>query len=319
VPRPGGAWWIKISRTPSQRPRGGATGASPVTRTRFQPPWRKHHQWRHRLSVHAYRWLTRKRLLRRPAGEAYRVAERRLRLGQLPAELDGLRIAHLSDLHVGHLITPAHLPAIIDAVNDTDADLIVNTGDLLDHSNTFLSAAIEAMAGLDAPLGVYHVLGNHDHRDGVDEVIAAFGDAGLNLLMNEQRTIEAGRQRITMAGIDFAEGDQLQPLVEHACAGMEPAGLKILLAHHPHAFDFAVERGVDLVLSGHTHGGQFVFRSDRIHGRNSFGLGNLKWRYPQGHYVRGLTHLYVTNGLGGSFPVRFRCPAEINVIQLRRA
>lgn len=250
-------------------------------------------------------------------GEQFRVVEHDLHLPGLPADLEGLRIAHLSDLHVGQLLRPDHLPAIMDAVNATGADLIANTGDMLDYSNRYLGEVVEALAKLRAPLGVYSVLGNHDHRDHSGEVVHAFEHAGLNLLVNGYAYAKVHEHTIAIAGIDWAESDEnLRLLVNRTCGGLHGDDLRLLLAHHPHALDAAVRHDVDLVLSGHTHGGQFVFRPSRTHERESFGLGNLNFRYPQGHYQRGPTHLFVTNGIGSSFPLRFRCPPEISLLTL---
>ncbi len=279
--------------------------------------WKSHHRLRHRVSTRAFNWLSRRRVIRHRPGEQFRIKRHAVAIADLPAAFDGMTIAHLSDLHVGNILRPDHLPAIVDAVNEVGADLIANTGDILDHSNRYLPPAVEALSQLEAPLGVYHVLGNHDYRDDARVVRDAFGEAGLNLLVNTHAPLRHNGGALAVAGIDWAGHPvNIRRLVRHTCEPIEPVDLRILLAHHPHALDTAVSYDVDLVLAGHTHGGQVVIRKNRG-GRESLGLGNMRWRYPQGHYVRRRTHLHVTNGVGGSFPLRFRCPAEISVLELR--
>lgn len=279
--------------------------------------WSPHHRWRHRVSTRAFRWLSRRRIIKSRPGERYRINRHVVHLAALPSDLRGLTITHLSDLHVGPIVRPEHLPAIVDRVNEIGTDLIANTGDTLDYSNKYLPAVVEALAELRAPMGVYHVLGNHDYRDSPAEVIRSFRKADLNLLVNEHAVVEVNDHHIAVAGIDWAQREEnIGRLVDHTCDAICHADLRVLLAHHPHALDAATRHGVDLVLSGHTHGGQFVLRKNR-HGRESVGLGNMAFRYPQGHYRRGNTHLHVTNGIGGSFPLRYRCPAEISVLELQ--
>lgn len=279
----------------------------------------RRHRLRHAVSTRAFRWLAERRLIRAVPGERFEVNPHALHLPHLPEGLDGLRIVHLSDLHVGKILTPAHLPAIVEAVNALEADLVAVTGDLLDFSNRYLPDVVEAVGAMRAALGVFTVLGNHDYRESGRQVVRAFRQAELDLLVNDHVTVETDGGTIVVGGIDWAEEDaRLQGYVRRTCAGMEAGDLRLLLAHHPHALDFAARCDVDLVLSGHTHGGQVLLRHMRPHARESLGLGNFKWRYPQGHYIRGRTHLFVTNGLGGSFPLRIRCPAEISVLTLRK-
>ena len=279
--------------------------------------WKGHHRLRHRVSTRTFNWLSRRNMIRHKPGVHFRVKHHAVRLHDLPASLDGITIAHLSDLHVGSVLRPERLGPIVDAINAAGADMIVNTGDVLDHSNRYLPPAVEALAKLAAPLGVYHVLGNHDYRDDGEAVREAFEAAGLDLLVNDHRAIEVNGCRIHVAGIDWAGHPvNIKRLVDHTMQAVGESDLRILLAHHPHALDPAVQHRVQLVLAGHTHGGQMVIRKNRGR-RESIGLGNMKWRYAQGHYQRHGTHLHVTNGLGGSFPLRFRCPAEISVLELK--
>ncbi|QNN24530.1 metallophosphoesterase [Planctomycetales bacterium ZRK34] len=257
------------------------------------------------------------RLARPRPGKDFAVNHRVIDLPRLPDELCGLTITHLSDLHVGELVTPAHLPYIVEAANALESDLIAVTGDFVDFSNVYLPAIIEAMKQLAAPLGVYFVLGNHDFLDNGQQVADAFLKAGLNLLLNNTVDLEHYEKRITVGGINWADKHtQIARDVRATVNQMPKADLRLLLAHHPHAFDAARRRGVDLTLSGHTHGGQ-VLLSNKRGKKGSIGLANFGFRYTRGLYQHGDSRLFVSSGVGSWFPLRIRCPAEITRLELQ--
>ncbi|MBI1367472.1 MAG: hypothetical protein GC162_02335 [Planctomycetes bacterium] len=274
---------------------------------------------RHALFTRAPIRLSRGLLSRVKPGRDFALNERVIQLPDLTDELCGLRIAHLSDPHVGELVTPAHLPPIVQAANGLRADLIAVTGDFIDFSNDYLPAVIEAMRQLTAPLGVWFVLGNHDYLDDGDAVKAAFRQAELNLLINEAVTVPHNEKTIAVGGIDWSEKPTtLARDVRKTARQMNGADLSILLAHHPHAFDAAQRRGIDLTLSGHTHGGQVLF-SDRRGRKGSIGPATVGFRYVRGLYARGDSRLFVSSGVGSWFPFRFKCPAEITLLELQSA
>jgi len=278
------------------------------------------------------------------------VVDREIALPDLPDELDGLTIAHFSDMHVGELLRIDRLPRLVRRVNRLNADLIAVTGDYVDLSLDVIRPVVEAMSRLEAPLGVYHVPGNHDYLQDSDAVPACFRRAGLNMLLNEHIDITRHEQRVRVAGIDWANReDQFKSLVPRAFqrprrhdhdasvtsdADASPAAaredapaLRILLAHHPHAFDAAVAEGVHLTLSGHTHGGQLATRTTPLDGdaipprqasaRGRFSMTSLSCRYQHGLYRRNGRCLHVTAGVGSWFPWRINCPAEIVRLTLR--
>lgn len=262
-------------------------------------------------------WLTGGRLKRVRPGKDFAVNRRTINFNELPDELCGLTIAHLSDPHIGELITPAHLESAVEAINDLHPDMVAATGDFIDFSNRYLPAVCDILSRLSAPLGVWCVLGNHDHLDNAAEVVEAFDAAGLNVLVNRAVRITHHDKAIRLAGIDWAGSDRaINRLVRQTLNSGEPADLGILLAHHPHAFDAACRRGIDLTLSGHTHGGQMVL-SNGITKKGSISLAGLSCRYPRGLYSRGDSHLHVSSGVGSWFPLRFRCPAEITLLELQ--
>ncbi len=164
------------------------------------------------------------------------------------------------------------------------------------------------------------MLGNHDHLDDSPELVKRFRAAGLGLLLNESIEVPYLGCRILIAGIDFEhKPSRLASLVDRTLSQgrrRRRHDLTLLLAHHPDAFDAACRQGVDLTLSGHTHGGQVVFSNARgIKG--SIGLGSLAFQYPRGLYRHGNCYLYVSSGVGSWFPLRVNCPAEIALLTLR--
>ncbi len=265
-------------------------------------------------------WLSRGRLRRVKSVSQIHIVERSIGLGDLPDALDGLRIAHLTDLHIGSLVTPSRLAAIVDQTNAVGGDVIAVTGDFVDLSLDVLDEVVAAMKTLAAPLGVYFVPGNHDYLDNGPRLIKAFRDAGLRMLMNESTTLEYEGHRVIVSGIDWAhKAADMRQFVRDAMHGAgrhRQDDLRILLSHHPNAFDTAVNHHVDLTLAGHTHGGQLVLSNNRGK-KGSIGIGSLAHRYPRGLYRRGSSYLYVNSGVGSWFPWRVNCPAEIACLTLR--
>ena len=265
-------------------------------------------------------WLSRGRLRKSKSVSRIQIVERTIGLSDLPDALDGLRIAHLTDLHIGALVEPSRLQAIVDQTNAIAGDMIAVTGDFVDLSLNVLDEVIDAMKSLTAPLGVYFVPGNHDYLDNGPRLIKAFQDAGLRMLMNESVLLDYEGHRVVICGIDWAHkaGDMRQYVRQalHGAGRHKQDDLRILLSHHPDAFDTAVNHHVDLTLAGHTHGGQVVLSNN--HGKKgSIGLGSLAHRYPRGLYRRGNSYLYVNSGVGTWFPLRVNCPAEIACLTLR--
>ena len=265
-------------------------------------------------------WLTGGSIARTRSVQRLHIVRKTIGLAHLPPELAGLRIAHLSDLHIGPILRVTDLPRIVQAVQRLDPHLIAITGDFVDLSLTVLDSVIQALQQLHAPLGLWLVPGNHDYLDDGPQLIRRLREAGLNLLLNDSVRLEHQGQPIVITGIDFAHGDtQLAKLVHHALgrpSARAQAGFRLLLSHHPHAFESACRHRVHLTLAGHTHGGQLVLARHTRSARGSLGLASLAFRYPHGLYHQGEHYLYVTSGVGSWFPLRLRCPAEIALLTL---
>lgn len=242
---------------------------------------------------------------------------RRLHVGIAgwPPELEGFRVVQLSDLHIGPLLDRRFAARIVERVNALAPDLVAITGDLVDGSVAQLGGEVEPLRALRARHGVYFVTGNHDYFSRADPWIEKVRELGIRVLRNERVTIAAGEAAFDLVGVDdrFAKlfgGDHGEDL-PRALDGRVPGRPLVLLAHNPNVFDEAAANGVDLQLSGHTHGGQiWPFQA----------VVRLATRYVAGEYRRGRSTLYVSRGTGfWGPPMRLFQPAEITEVTLRGA
>jgi len=231
-------------------------------------------------------------------------------LRRLPKWLEGLRIVHLSDFHYGPLVNPEHLERAVRAANELHADLIALTGDYISQDRAYAAPCAEVVGRLRARHGVYAVLGNHDHWTDAALIADLFRAEGIRVLINEGSRIDLRGETFWMAGVDDTMvGLEDLPL---ALAGSREEEFKLLLAHNPIILRRAARANVDLVLSGHTHGGQVALRPEKSRS------GRPRRRLLRGLGRRGNTQIYVTRGLGTVvLPIRYGCPPEISVLELR--
>ncbi|NES29771.1 metallophosphoesterase [Micromonospora terminaliae] len=237
----------------------------------------------------------------------------RIPLAKLPRAMDGLRIATVSDIHLGPLRGRSHTERIVAMINRLDADLVAVVGDLVDGSVAELGPAAEPLRDLRSRYGSFFVTGNHEYYSGVEEWVREVDRLGLRVLQNERQEIRARRGVLDLAGVNdvTAAGTGLAAPADYAAAlgDRDPARPVVLLAHQPVAAHEAAKFGVDLQLSGHTHGGQMV----------PFNL-LVKLQQP---VVSGLgevdgTKVYVTNGAGfWGPPVRVGAPPQVTLVELR--
>jgi len=237
----------------------------------------------------------------------------------LPDPLRGLRIVHLSDLHIGNGMEDVRLDALVARVNEMGADLVALTGDLFDFDPRHVEDGARRLGRLRARLGVFAVLGNHDHYTGREYVAESLGQLapGIQLLRGDLVRIP-GVEPLYLAGVDdpgadwTARGVRLQEL-EDLGEGMPEDGPVVLLIHRPEAFPQAQRLGFPLVLAGHTHGGQLA-----LPGAGHLNLARMVTRYHRGLYRENGSTLYVNRGIGVAGPaIRFNCPREIATIELR--
>lgn len=247
-----------------------------------------------------------------PQMKRFRVREIAVTLPELPEALDGLRIAHLTDTHVGKFTKGDVLDEIIAATNALEADLVLFTGDLIDNTIRDLPQAIDLLQRLNPGQGLFLIEGNHDLIDDGEKFVRGVLASGLNLLRNQAATVQVRGVAVQLLGIVWKRTDEKIALDVEAVAELrEPGAFPILLAHHPHAFDRAAELGIPLTLAGHTHGGQLMVNEE-------VGAGPAMFRYWSGIYRKNGQALVVGNGTGNWFPLRVNAPAEIIHLTLRR-
>jgi predicted MPP superfamily phosphohydrolase len=242
----------------------------------------------------------------------FRIVERELRVPGLDSRLDGLRIAHLSDLHIGTL-TPKSWGAVWSrAANERAPDLAVVTGDLVSSGTEYHEDIAEVVAELHAKHGVFVSMGNHDYFGEGEPLVSMLRARGVRVLRNEGVLLERSGCRLWLAAIDdtWTRRDDLARALE----GRPDGVATVLLAHDPSRFDAAADAGVDVVLSGHTHGGQIAvpFAS------RALSLARLAHPYNVGFYTRGRATLYVHPGLGTTGPpMRLGVAPEVTILVLR--
>jgi len=246
---------------------------------------------------------------------------------ELPASLAGLRIGQLSDLHWGPLIPGRRLRRAVALLAAEQPDVVALTGDFVSYWPRYAAGYSRLLAPLRPRLGTFACTGNHDHWTQPELVVAELRSAGVNVLRNQHHGIAVGTAQLSIIGVDDVgiSGFSLfhaEPTgnLPAALADVPASGvLRLLLVHNP---DFVLdpvfvsetaERPIHLVLAGHTHGGQI---------RLPFvGAPHLPSRFGQlfggGLVEAGGTQVYVSRGVGASWPVRFGCPPEVNVLTLR--
>ena len=237
----------------------------------------------------------------------------------LPPALHGFRIAQICDLHVGPTIKRPYVEAVVETVNELQADVVAFVGDLADGSVERLRPHVAPLSALRSRHGTFFVTGNHEYYSGIATWVPEIRRLGMVALLNEHRLIEHGEGRLLIAGVpDHGASDIALQLPDHthdpqaAFRGAPPADVRLLLAHQPRSLSAALEAGFDLLLCGHTHGGQF-----------------LPWKYLvrlQQPYIAGLhsvgesSWIYVSRGTGyWGPPVRIRAPSEVTCITLQPA
>lgn len=247
-------------------------------------------------------------------GRGPQVTRLTVRIANWPAALDGFRIVQISDIHIGPILDRRFAAELTERVNALAPDLIAVTGDLVDGDVRHVGDEVEPFAGLRAPHGVYFVTGNHDHYSGADPWVARVSDLGMRPLRNRRVTIGGGDGAFDLAGVEDHHAHLVSAAyrsdLEAALAGRDPARPVVLLAHDPLTFKEAARRGVDLQLSGHTHGGQiWPFRY----------VVRLSTPFVAGYYRRGAAQLYVSRGSGfWGPPLRLFAPAEIVEVTIRK-
>lgn len=231
---------------------------------------------------------------------------------ELPAEFDGVRVALVTDVHSGAVRSAAFTQQVVDLVNEQRPDLVVVAGDLVDGEAARYAPEIAPLADLEAPLGVFATTGNHEMFRDTANWVTAFEDVGLTMLQNSAVPLRRDGATITLAGVHDATGEgEWAPDYDAALGGTDAGAYTLFAAHQPlQAFD--VEgRGVDLQLSGHTHGGQMWPINHLV---------PLEQPMLEGRATVAGTTVVTSRGAGAWGPaIRVAAPPEVPIITLRRS
>lgn len=249
-------------------------------------------------------------LARRHLRQAVEVREFELASPRWPKEFDGMRIGHLSDLHLGELMSVEQAQAAIELLRNRSPDLVACTGDVVDLDLGDAAPVLDHLAAAAPSMGAFLVLGNHDHLDDAEALADQASRSGLHVLRDRSMTVGNGT-KLTVCGLEWSKS--AKECARRYLKAASGDGVHLLLAHNPKAFGIAARNGVALTLSGHTHGGQVALK-----GRPRLNLA-VAHRHRAGLYESGESRLYVTSGLGAWFPLRVNCPAEVAVITMRHA
>jgi predicted MPP superfamily phosphohydrolase len=244
----------------------------------------------------------------------YKVSETDIFIDDLPDRFEGFRITQLTDVHHSRIVSTDQVHRVVQLAQQTKPDLIALTGEYTTSYRRYIEPCAEALGSLNAPEGVWAVLGNHDHYTDPELTTRALERNHLLVLNNRNATIRRGADAIQLAGIDdwsWAGADW-----SRAFFGLDEKRCTILLSHQPIVLDLPESQKASLILSGHTHGGQINL--PLIGAPARFVAKDLK--YARGLFRRGRTQLYVSSGTGViGLPVRFGVRPEIAVLRLRRA
>ncbi|MBA3971402.1 MAG: metallophosphoesterase [Bacteroidetes bacterium] len=265
----------------------------------------------------------------------YKVHKVRVVLPNLPSDFNGLKIVQISDIHSGSFVSSKPLEEAIKIITEQNADIIFFTGDLVNNHSKEMLPFIETLSKINAPMGVYSTLGNHDYGDyftwdsrdaknkNLQDLKDIHAQMGWKLMMNEHVALKKGSSEIALIGVENWGGNLNFPKygdMTKAHAGTEKYPVKLLLSHDPSHWNMQVTeefKDVDITFSGHTHGFQFGIE---IPGLIKWSPSQFVYKQWAGLYSKNNQHLYVNRGLGFlGYPGRVGILPEITVMELYNA
>ncbi len=235
-----------------------------------------------------------------------------LPVANLPKDLQGLRIAQISDIHLSPFLSEKEFARAIDMANESKPHLTLVTGDLISRPGDPLDACMRQLARLKADAGVLGCLGNHEIYCANQAEVTEWGSRiGIDFLRSRSRVLKFGDASINFAGVDYQRFDR--PYLTGAEQMVMPGVLNVLLSHNPDVFEVAASQGYDVTIAGHTHGGQVNFEILN----QDLNVARYFTKYVRGVYRREKAVIYVSNGIGTiGVPVRIGAPAEVAVLRL---
>lgn len=257
----------------------------------------------------------------------YTIEKEEIKINNLPNELKGLTITLVSDIHAGQYMTEDDMREYADAINELNSDIVCIPGDFVNYQPDDIKHFTKAFRDVKARHGIYGTLGNHDYFVNPEYVAnAIINESPVKLLRNDFSKININGKELIILGVEDTRDAGVQmnkkvtgyiddTLKSAKTTSPEFAEIpKVLLCHKPYAFDDIAKREVDLVLSGHTHGGQVV--PVKI-GNFNMSFAAMVSKYINGLYSIGDKKMYVSRGIGSvGLPIRLNCPPEITKITL---
>jgi uncharacterized protein len=256
----------------------------------------------------------------------YEVSYRKIRIENLPSELSGLTITLVCDIHASQYMNEDDIKIYSDVISSLGSDIIIMPGDFINNELSYVHPMAKALRDIKAKYGIYGSLGNHDFFQDPDYVTKAINnESPIFILRNDYKKLNINGNNLYIIGIDDVRGAgaDMEAVLKYyddvesrLNTGEEDfsKSTKILLCHKPYAFDSLAAKEIDVILSGHTHGGQVV--------PVKFGSFNLSFaaavsKYIEGHYKIGKSNMYVSRGIGTvGLPIRVNCPPEVTQITL---
>ncbi|MGH9658766.1 MAG: metallophosphoesterase [Bryobacteraceae bacterium] len=247
----------------------------------------------------------------------FREVEVDLPVPNLPADLEGLRLVQLSDIHLSPFLSERDFARAVDAANSARAHIALVTGDLISVAGDPLDECLNQVARLRADAGIWACLGNHEAYARAERYTTERGARlGVRFLRGEAATLRFGSARLRLAGVDYQSVWDKPSYLAGMERLVEPGAVNVLLSHNPDVFPVAAKKGFDVTLGGHTHGGQVTV--EILH--QTLNLARFVTPYVYGLYRAGPASLYVTRGIGTiGVPLRIGAQPEVAVLRLKRA
>jgi predicted MPP superfamily phosphohydrolase len=247
----------------------------------------------------------------------FHVREVDIPLPSLPRDLDGLRLLQLTDIHLSAFLSEAEFARVIDSANELNPHIVLVTGDLISSHGDPVDACLRQLARLKSDAGIFGCMGNHERYAGVEDYTArAARRLSIEFLRSQARVFRFGESVLNVAGVDYQRIGQRKNYLRGAEDMLVSGALNVMLSHNPDVFPVAAQQGYNLLLAGHTHGGQISIEIlDRT-------ISPARFFTP---FVYGVYHsqgatAYVSRGIGTiGIPARIGAPPEISLLRLRKA